>query len=246
MGQYDFGDGDTDATNRYRDGHGTHVAGTVAASTNNGTGVAGTCPNCSLLNAKVFDSNGIVYDSSVMPALNWATNNGARVINMSFGGPAYSSTLETVINRASSNGAVLVAAAMNNGTSGTKYYPAAYDNVIAVAATDSNDQKYFWSNSGDWVDVAAPGVDVYSTLPSEWTSRRAYAPASHSWFGVVGVRVGTKPREKTRTRQQWLCRGLRYSSPPTAKRVLNPRGVTPGSPPKAGFFMPVAVDPLST
>jgi thermitase len=167
--QYDFGNGDTDASPNANDnGHGTHVAGTVAASTNNGKGVAGSCPNCSLLFAKVFDSNGQVYDSYVVPALNWSANNGARVINMSFGGPGYSSALETAINNAWNKQAVLVASAMNNGTSGTKYYPAAYDNVMAVAATDKNDQKYYWSNSGDWVDVAAPGVDIYSTTLSEW------------------------------------------------------------------------------
>jgi subtilisin family serine protease len=62
----------------------------------------------------------------------------------------------------------LVARTGNNGTSSTKYYPAAYDSVIAVANIDKNDQKYYWSNGGDWVDVAAPGVDIYSTLPSEW------------------------------------------------------------------------------
>jgi thermitase len=168
-------------------GHGTHVAGTVAASTNNGTGVAGTCPNCSLLIAKVLDQNNRGYDSDLIAGINWASSNGAKVINMSLGGYPSSSALETAINNAWAKGAVLAAAAGQSGTEGTKHYPAAYENVIAVAATDSNDARATFdnpntpvleqSNSGDWVDVAAPGKDIYSTFPSSW----AFDPATGSW-----------------------------------------------------------------
>jgi thermitase len=168
-------------------GHGTHVAGTVAASTNNGTGVAGTCPNCSLLIAKVLDQNNRGWDSDLIAGINWASSNGAKVINMSLGGYPSSSALETAINNAWAKGAVLAAAAGQSGTEGTKHYPAAYENVIAVAATDSNDARATFddpntsvleqSNSGDWMDVAAPGKDIYSTFPSSW----AFDPATGSW-----------------------------------------------------------------
>lgn len=184
MGQHDFVNDDTDASDDH--GHGTHVAGTVAALTNNGRGVAGTCPTCTLLIAKVLDQNNRGYTSDLISGIGWAANNGARVINMSLGGYPESIALGTAIDSAWSKGAVLVASAGNEGTDGPKYYPAAFDNVIAVAATDSNDARavYPWwsgsyydpptgtyvgaSNAGDWVDIAAPGKDIYSTLPSEW------------------------------------------------------------------------------
>jgi thermitase len=98
-------------------------------------------------------------------AINWSVNNGAKVINMSLGVPA-SRTLETAVNNAWSNGVVLVAAAGNGGNQ-AKIYPGAYSNVIAVAATDNNDAKASFSTYGaNWVDIAAPGANVYSTFPN--------------------------------------------------------------------------------
>jgi thermitase len=146
-------------------GHGTHVAGSVAASTNNSTGVAGTCPNCTLYNVKVLDDTNSGFNSWVANGITWAADNGAKVINMSLGGTTASSTLETAVNYAWSRGVVLVAAAMNNNSSAA-FYPAFYTNVIAVAATDHNDAKASFSNFGAWVDVAAPGDEILSTAPN--------------------------------------------------------------------------------
>nr|WP_026266526.1 S8 family serine peptidase [Arthrobacter sp. 131MFCol6.1] len=146
-------------------GHGTHVAGIVAATANNTVGVAGVCPGCTILDGKVLNDSGVGSSSSLANGINWAVNNGAKVINMSLGVRA-SRTLETAVNNAWSKGVVLVAAA-GNGSNQTKIYPGAYPNVIAVAATDNTDAKASFSTFGaSWVDVAAPGVNVYSTFPN--------------------------------------------------------------------------------
>ena len=146
-------------------GHGTHVAGIAAAATNNGVGVAGLGYNATLMNAKVLGDNGSGYYSWIADCLVWAANNGAKVINMSLGGPSKSLTLEQAINYAWNKGVAVVAAAGNSGNS-SPTYPAYYKNVIAVAATDSNDAKPGWSSFGTWVDVAAPGVNIWSTFPN--------------------------------------------------------------------------------
>jgi len=153
------------ATNEDNYGHGTHVAGIVAASYDNALGVAGTCPGCTILAGKVLNDSGVGSSSSLADGINWAVTNGAKVINMSIGVRA-SRTLEAAINNAWSKGVVLVAAAGNGGNQ-TKIYPAAYPNVIAVAATDNKDVKASFSTYGaSWVDIAAPGVNVYSTFPN--------------------------------------------------------------------------------
>ena len=146
-------------------GHGTHVAGIAAAVPNNGLGVAGIAFNSSLMNVKVLGDDGSGYYSWVVKGIIWAADHRAKVINLSLGGPAGSGTLQNAINYAWNKGCVVVAAAGNDG-SGNPSYPAFYDNCIAVAATDSNDGKAGFSNHGFWVDVAAPGVDIYSTLPN--------------------------------------------------------------------------------
>ncbi|MFF0902598.1 UNVERIFIED_CONTAM: S8 family peptidase [Kocuria sp. CPCC 205316] len=145
-------------------GHGTHMAGHVAA-THNTVGVAGTCPGCKVLDGKVLDDSGIGSSSGLANGINWSVNNGAKVINMSLGVRS-SRTLESAVNNAWNKGTVLVAAAGNGGNQ-TKIYPGAYPNVIAVAATDNNDVRASFSTYGaSWVDVAAPGVNVYSTFPN--------------------------------------------------------------------------------
>ena len=146
-------------------GHGTHVAGIAAAETNNSLGVAGVGYNSSMLNVKVLNDQGSGYYAWIANGIIWATYNGADVINMSLGGTRKSRTLEKAVNYAWSNGVVLVAAAGNSGNP-SPTYPAKYENCIAVAATDSSDQKAPFSEYGDWVDVAAPGVDIFSTFPN--------------------------------------------------------------------------------
>lgn len=147
-------------------GHGTHVAGIIAAQKDNSLGVAGVCPGCVLLNGKVLGDNNYGYLSDVASGIMWAADNGAKVINMSLGSTIPSQTLSDAIDYAWSKGSVIVAAAGNNGSK-DPFYPAAYTKVIAVAATDNRDVKASFSNYGStWVDVAAPGLNIYSTVPN--------------------------------------------------------------------------------
>ncbi|MBI4096798.1 MAG: S8 family serine peptidase [Candidatus Levybacteria bacterium] len=155
-------------------GHGTHVAGIIAAKTDNNEGVAGACPQCKLLNVKVLKNNEQGTMSVVADGIAWAAQQeGVKVINLSVSGnkPDVNGDeqggdfLEDAINEAWNKGIVVVVAAGNDGTS-QKTYPAAYDNAIAVAATTRDDKIASFSNFGkDWVDVAAPGDDIYSTIP---------------------------------------------------------------------------------
>lgn len=146
-------------------GHGTHVAGIAAAATNNGIGVAGTGFDTSLISVKVLNDRGSGYYSWIVNGIKWAADNGAKIINLSLGGSSSSKTLEEAVNYAWEKGVVLACAAGNEGKT-IPVYPAYYSNCIATAATDQNDQKASWSNYGEWVDVAAPGVGILSTLPN--------------------------------------------------------------------------------
>jgi thermitase len=151
-------------------GHGTHVAGIAAAESNNGIGVAGVAHDASLVNVKVLGDEGWGASSWIAEGIWWATENGAQVINMSLGFYRKSRTLEAAVDEAWNSGVLLVAAAGNDGTS-RKLFPAAYANCMAVAATNDDDQRadepgWWASNYGEWVDVAAPGLFVFSTFPT--------------------------------------------------------------------------------
>jgi len=145
-------------------GHGTHIAGIVVSSSNNNLGVAGIAPETRLMNVKVADDNGICQAGAVARGIIWAVDKGARVINISLELSQPSLELEKAVDYAWASGVVVVAAAGNYG-GGQLAYPACYENCIAVAATRQDDTLAPLSNHGDWVDVAAPGFDIYSTLP---------------------------------------------------------------------------------
>jgi len=147
-------------------GHGTHVAGIIAANSNNGIGICGVAPQCRVMNVKVADDKGRCQPSAVAEGIIWAVDNGASVINISveLGEPL--PELEEAVDYAWSQGAVIIAAAGNDGSQ-LPVYPAYYENCIAVAATRQNDALAPLSNYGEWVDVAAPGFKIYSTLPDD-------------------------------------------------------------------------------
>jgi subtilisin family serine protease len=144
-------------------GHGTHVAGIAAAAANNGTGITGVAPGARIMPIKVLDQFGTGWYSDIAAGIIYAADNGARVINLSLGGTEDSQTLRAAVDYARSRGALVVAATGNKGE--PVLYPAAYEPVLAVAATDQSDQVAYFSNRGPQVDVAAPGVDIYSTWP---------------------------------------------------------------------------------
>lgn len=156
------GSGDT----RDDNGHGTAVAGLIAASSDNGQGVAGLCWGCRILPVKVVRADGSGDDASVAAGIRWAADNGARVINLSLGGPGESQLLREAVVYAAARGIVLVAASGNERQAGNPVnYPAAYPEVIAVGATGNTDRITGFSNSGEHLDLAAPGVGLWTTLP---------------------------------------------------------------------------------
>ncbi|ARU62805.1 hypothetical protein CBW65_18875 [Tumebacillus avium] len=157
---YDFVNDDTNADDDQ--GHGTHVAGIAAASFNNGLQGAGVAPGARIMPVKVLNAAGSGYTSDIIDGLYFAADNGAKVINFSLGGGAYSSTFQTAVNYAWSKGSVVVAAAGNNGNTAVQY-PAGYSNVFSVACTTSADAKCSFSTYGTWVDIAAPGQSIYAT-----------------------------------------------------------------------------------
>ncbi|HEY8152312.1 MAG TPA: S8 family serine peptidase, partial [Vicinamibacteria bacterium] len=142
--------------------------GTIGACSNNATGVAGANWAVQLMGVKVLDYSGSGSLSAVASGIRWSADNGAKVINLSLGTSSPFKTLERAVNYAWNKGSVLACAAGNDGT-GARTYPAAYTNCISVAATDENDAKADFSNYGaSWVDVAAPGVNILSTMQDQW------------------------------------------------------------------------------
>jgi thermitase len=185
-------------------GHGTHVAGSVAAKSPNGIGVSGTCPKCSVLNVKVLGDNGSGSWSGIANGIVWAADHGAQVINMSLGSYAASQTVEQAVQyaRASvgANGQpkkpALIAAAAGNDGGNLGLFPAAYsappynyDNVIPVGATDSKDEKASFSNfGGNWVKLAAPGVSILSTATDH---RSTLFPTGPKYATLSGTSMAT-------------------------------------------------------
>jgi subtilisin family serine protease len=142
-------------------GHGTHCSGTIAAAGNNGLDIAGVCWNAKIMALKFLNKNGEGFSSDAATAIYYAAKMGADVISNSWGGPYYSEALEEAIDYAHSQGVIMVASAGNDNSDST-HYPSFYEHMIAVAATNSNDQKAPFSNYGYQIDIAAPGVDVLS------------------------------------------------------------------------------------
>jgi serine protease len=137
-------------------GHGTHVAGTIAQSTNNGYGVAGIAYEAKIMPLKVLSAGGGGTVADIAEAIRFAADNGAGVINLSLGGGGESRLLKEAIDRAYNKGVVIVAAAGNSNQNAAAY-PARYPRVISVAATDAAGEKSPYSNYGAGVDLAAPG-----------------------------------------------------------------------------------------
>lgn len=146
-------------------GHGTHCAGDAAAATHNGLGIASVGGDCQIMciRAGMTASNGFGYIYYSIEGIYYAANNGAKVISMSYGGPSPSSTEQQAVNYAHSLGAICIAAAGNDNNTVVQY-PANYDNVLAVAATDAQDLKADFSNYGSWIDLCAPGDAILSTV----------------------------------------------------------------------------------
>lgn len=172
-------------------GHGTHLAGIIAAVSDNGTGVSGVGRGTKVMAIRAASSEGKLTLANILDSIRYAVENGADIINMSFSSPHRSDFEHLAIKYAVKQGVVVVAAAGNDGAD-IVHYPAGFEEVIAVAASDPQDERWDFSNYGSHIDIAAPGVDIYSTLPARLTTR-----SYDAWSGtsmatpIVSAVLGT-------------------------------------------------------
>lgn len=184
---YDFINNDSDPTDD--NGHGTGTAAIIAANSDNGIGITGLCWQCRLMPVKVLNSSASGTYSALANGITWATDHGARVINMSLGGTTASSSLQSAVQYAVDHGVVLVGASGNYGST-APFYPAYYDGVISVAGTTSSDGLYSWSDYGSWVSLAAPGCDYTASLSgytSSFCGTSASAPVVSGLAGLLAA-----------------------------------------------------------
>ena len=187
---YDALNQDADAADDH--GHGTAVAGVIAARTNNAIGIAGVCSLCHILPVKVLGTNGSGPTSTVAAGIVWAADHGADVINLSLGSPDSTETLRTAVRYANDRGALVVAAAGNAGVN-APFYPAAEPDVLAVAATDDDDRPYHWSNHGSWVALAAPGCLATTALDGGYAWECGTSFAAPLVAGLAGLAKALQP-----------------------------------------------------
>ena len=179
-------------------GHGTHVAGIIAAGLDNGEGVAGVCPNCRLMPVKVLNENNLGSWSQLAQGILFAVDHGARIINLSLGASTPSGTLASAVDYAIESGVIVIAAA-GNYASDAPFYPAALEGVIAVGATTSKDTRWAKSDFGDYVDVTAPGELIYSTYHNlnniyhGYTYMSGTSMATPFVSGVAGLVLSVAP-----------------------------------------------------
>ena len=186
--------------------HGTHCAGIIAAVINNSIGIAGLA-QVSIMAEKVLTSDGFGYWDWIASAIIDATDKGADIISMSLGGYEYSHLVHEAVQYAYSKGVLLVAAAGNDNWN-AKFYPAAYDEVIAVSATDQFDQKAYFSNYGDWIELAAPGVSIYSTVPGGYAYASGTSMACPHVAGLAALVMSYFPNKTN----EWVRLWLRYTA----------------------------------
>jgi serine protease len=197
------GDGRTDPH-----GHGTHVAGVVAAVRGNGIGVAGLAPLAQVMPIRVLDEAGSGWSSNIAKGIVYAADNGADVVNLSLGGPTEDSATKVAVNYAMSKGIIVVAAAGNSRATGNATnYPAALPGVIAVASTEQSDASSAFSNTGSYIDIAAPGGRILSTVPGGYaymsgtSMATPYVAATAALVAdITGGTVTTEQFERNLTR----------------------------------------------
>lgn len=167
-------------------GHGTHVAGIVAAA-KNGLGVVGVAPQAELYVVKAFDCFGNGRLSTILEGLQWCVEQGLKVVNMSFGMERESAALQRAVQKAEAAGLLLVAAAGNLGRANAVVYPARYPEVLAVAALGEDGRLARFSSYGPEVDVVAPGENILSTYPRGYKTLSGTSMATPHVTGIVAL-----------------------------------------------------------
>ncbi|MBM7855196.1 subtilisin [Desulfohalotomaculum tongense] len=177
-------------------GHGTHVAGTIAAEDNN-KGVIGAAPTVNLYAVKVLDRSGEGSLVDIIKGLEWCINNGMQVVNLSVGTDTDKLSLRKAVQKAAERGVILVAAAGNDGTNNSVDYPGAYPEVIAVGAIDKRGRISSFSSRGPEVTVVAPGSEVYSTFIHQSYQRQSgTSMAAPHVTGLISLMLELNPRLK--------------------------------------------------
>lgn len=188
---YDFVNEDADPADDH--GHGTRMSGIVAALHDNGEGVAGIAPQARLLPVKVLDADGYGAYSDVARGIIYAVDRGAQVLNLSLAGATESTVLQDAVDYAAARDAVVVAAAGNAGSS-EPMYPAAAPGAVAVSASDAFDTRAGFSSFGNWIDVAAPGVDIVTTsVDHGYASSGGTSPAAAFVSGTFALLRSAEP-----------------------------------------------------
>lgn len=173
-------------------GHGSLVSGTAAARSNNALGIAGVCGQCRIMPVKITQDTGVINYSDIAAGIYYAAGKGAQVINLSLGGYSDSITVKVAVDYALSKNIVVVAGAGNDDT-GSPFYPAAYQDVLSVAAVDPSGIKTASSNYGAWVDVSAPGEDILSTTLGDYASGSGTSYAAPFASGGAGLLLSLHP-----------------------------------------------------
>ena len=224
-----------------RNGHGTNVAGVIAAAGNNTIGVAGIAWHARLMPVRVLDDDGLGWESDIIEGLSYATANGARVINMSLGLSEPSPALADAVARADAQGVLIVAAAGNDG--GAVLYPAAYPTVLSVGASDQDDRRASFSAQGARLDLLAPGVNVLSTWNGvPYFLRSGTSIAAPHVAGVAGLLMAHMPGISVAQARTCLLRSATDLGAPgwdaqTGWGRLNAAHVLQGCPPN--IYMPI-------
>ena len=184
VGGYDFVNNDNVPQDDY--GHGTHVAGIAAASGNNGAGMAGVSWGARIMPVKVLGATGTGSFSTVALGIVWAVDHGAQIINLSLGTPSSSFTLQDAVEYAYDRGVLVIAASGNSGSTPV-YCPACYPQVMAVGATDVNNQIASFSTYGNEVDIAAPGQSIFSLAPGGYAVKNGTSMAAPHVSGLAAI-----------------------------------------------------------
>ncbi|HEX7456006.1 MAG TPA: S8 family serine peptidase [Candidatus Nanoarchaeia archaeon] len=210
---YDFVNKDTHANDD--NGHGTAVTDIIAASTNNTLANAAIAPRVTILPIKALNKVGFGTDSDLASAIDWAVSKGAKIINLSLGGPDYSTVLARYTARAYSKGLVIVASAGNSGTS-RAFYPAASKYVLGVGATRFNNTRAYYSSYGSWLDLFAPGGDLRADQNKDGKVDGLYLPT-----------ISAKSNNYTKFKYSYLS-GTSFSAPQVSAlaSLIASRGVS--------------------